>query len=98
MGGYAKRTYVAGQDINYIAGSATHSVLIDHPNFKLPEIPEDLTPDNVIEFTLDAVAEYLSPEKLVGESNSFACEDIKSVLKNEFKEFLLDKLNEKTKI
>jgi hypothetical protein len=68
----------------YYYGGPTKKQIVDavferlkaHPNFEYPKRPEGRTTEEVVAFTVEAVARLLSPPKIEGEDDSFACTDL----------------------
>ena len=71
--------------------------LADHPYFKVPEAPE-LQVDRgtaraIIEWTLLATAEFISPPKEEDEDNEFPCEDIAGAIRGPLRDILWAKVD-----
>ncbi|HWT01172.1 MAG TPA: hypothetical protein VN256_13065 [Pyrinomonadaceae bacterium] len=77
-----------------ITAHAVHKSLRLHPNFEFPEPPETPFHDELVEFITETVARYLSPPKVEGENEEFACVDVASAIRNHLKPEILRKLHE----
>jgi hypothetical protein len=77
------------------AGKRTHEVLRSHPNLEFQPLPDELTPESVLDYALENVALYVSPPKVKGEDCEFACDDLADALRTKLKPELLLKLQEK---
>ena len=70
--------------------------LADHPYFTVPEAPELQvdrgTAHAIIEWTLLATAEFISPPKEDGEDNEFPCEDIAGAIRGPLRDILWAKM------
>ena len=66
---------------------------LKHPNFSMPALPASSkdSPGTFlagVEWALQAAANYVSPPKVDGEDEEFACEDLASAIRGPFREHL----------
>lgn len=55
--------------------------LMQHPNFTVPPFPKDGGAEAIIRWSLHAAASFVSPPKVDGEDEEFACEDVAKTLR-----------------
>lgn len=73
----------------------TYDALFLHPNFELPALPRTRRRDSLVAFVLESVARFVSPPKVEGEDEEFACEDIANAIRTQLKPKILSLLREK---
>lgn len=86
--GYAVTTKVK----RYAGADKAHRRLRMHPNFKFPPVPQELNAEAVVIYALETAARFISPPKLEGESDEFACEDLAAALKLHLQPELIERV------
>ena len=81
---------------NYLRSTNATELLANHPNLDIPEVPR-LQADSwrmgaILDWTLDAAAEFISPLKEDGEDDEFNCGDVAQALRGPLREILWEKL------
>ena len=95
MGGWSRGWTEAKTEVKKpkpLGRRRTHAALRNHPKLRFPRTPKKGDPAALVDYVIEAVARYLSPPKLKGENNDFACEDISASLRTKFKDELKQKL------
>lgn len=72
----------------------TVKILSLHRNFKMPSEPRDLTPDDIVKYTTEAIANFISPPKIPNENEEFSCENVAEAVQ----EYLMPRIIEEVKM
>jgi hypothetical protein len=73
-----------------VSSKAVHRSLRLHPNFVMPEAPKSPTVEQAVKFAIEAIARYVSPPKIEGEDEEFACIDVATAIREQLGPELLE--------
>lgn len=94
MGGYSapcSRTHFSTIDERKsVPSNEVHTTLRNHPKVRFNKPPKRMTPQAIVEYTLDCVAKYMSPTKIDAEDFDFRCKDVADAIKTKLKDELIE--------
>lgn len=78
--------------------TTAYDALMLHPNFKMPNAPElktgtKLESIQTVNFVIEAVANFVSPPKIVGENDELSCNDVAEEIRTNLRVKVLKALN-----
>lgn len=80
MGGGGFNNISTEERIRRTRIEGTHTALMAHPNFYFPVPPRIKTVVSVADYTAKVIANYISPTKVEGENDEFACEIVTAAI------------------